>query len=171
MITLLCLAVVAAILFARAASVRRRVWQTAIGTTAAIGLVIDGWTAIPAVPGPDRLPMLDTYVRDSRVLELPLNDGLSDAGAQYRAVAGGWKTFNGYSGFIPPHYQVLEEALDARADRIFTQLRGYGALTVVVHEPGDSPGGWAPFVQRQADAERLLATDRITVFRFPPATR
>ena len=167
MITVLCLAVVAALLFARAAAVRSRRWTLALGTIAALGLAADGWTRIDMVPMPDRLDVLDRYVGDSRVLELPFNEGFLDIAAQYRAAVGGWRTFNGYSGFMPSRYYVLDQTLDAQRDEVFNQLRRYGPLTVVVHVAEDRDGTWLRFVSRQRDGRQVLATPDIIAFRVP----
>jgi hypothetical protein len=167
MITVLCLAVIAALLVARAAEVRGRRWTVALGTAAAIGLAADSWARIEMVPMPDRLAVLDRYAQDSQVLELPLNEGFIDIAAQYRAVTGNWRTFNGYSGFIPDRYVRLVQALDAKEEGVLQDLRRYGPLTVVVHVENDRDGTWARYVGRQPDARQVLTRPDIIVFRFP----
>jgi hypothetical protein len=165
MITVLCLAMVAAMLFARVAP-RLRGRHTLVAALIAAGLVIDSWMIVPAAPVPTLASPIDGYVADSNVLEVPLGDVYSDTAAQYRAVMGNWSTFNGYSGYRPPHYGALERALDTRTDGVLDVLRAFGTLTVVVNPANDPTGEWTRFIARQPDATRLAIRD-MTMFRFP----
>jgi len=65
------------------------------------------------------------------VLELPL-DPLRDVAAQWRAVTGGWRVVNGFSGFEPRHYAALTYASKFEEDPIFIPFRRDADLQVLV---------------------------------------
>ncbi len=56
------------------------------------------------------------------VLDLPWDEGFQNAVPQYRAVVGGYRTLNGYSGYQPAHVYPLRRAI---ADLVPTALDPY----------------------------------------------
>src|SRR4029077_14369448 len=109
----LCLAVAAAIAFARlSALVPRRAARALVVLVLAIA-VADGWIrALPLVDLPRPVAALDVP-RDAAVVELPAGTVAGDTAAMYRSMYHGHALVNGYSGFDPVHYTILREALEA----------------------------------------------------------
>lgn len=167
MITALCLAVLVALLFTRAFGHLRPRVQLLIAAAAAVGMTADSWTTVPVVAAPQHLAALDAYGPRSNVLELPFGNVVGDSAAQYRAVMGRWRTFNGYSGYSPPQYLALAHAFDLRTDGVFDVLRSDGPVTVVIDTRRDALGRWPEYVQRQPGAALLASTDGLMTFGFP----
>jgi F5/8 type C domain len=113
MLAVLCLAVAAAIAFARlSALVPRRAARALVVLVLAIA-VADGWIrALPLVDLPRPVAALDVP-RDAAVVELPAGTVAGDTAAMYRSMYHGHALVNGYSGFEPVHYTILREALEA----------------------------------------------------------
>ena len=75
----------------------------------------------------------DDLMRGGVVLELPAGETIRDVAAVYRAVMGGWRTVNGYSGYEPAGYQQLREA-SADGTVVFEPWLTGGTLHVLVSE-------------------------------------
>jgi hypothetical protein len=128
----LCLAALMGILVAEVLKRRSRPVAFAIVVAAAIGLIADGWAWIPVARPPEDALRPD-LLRSEVVLELPAGETRGDIAAVYRAVTGGWRTVNGFSGYEPREYERLREA--SRAGTIdFEPLLSHGTLHVLVAE-------------------------------------
>jgi hypothetical protein len=139
--------------------------------TAAIGLVIvgvavlsDGWIdriraaeLPPPVPGADRLA-------GALVLEAPPDLIFRDIQSVFRAVAGGWKTVNGYSGWGPSYYNALVGAGRAESDGMLTPFQRLGELYVLVGH--DAPRLRA-VVEQQPGATRVASDNALALYRLP----
>jgi hypothetical protein len=86
------------------------------------------------------------------VLSLPAGEPFNDIASVYRAVTGGYRAINGYSGYEPPYYEALRTLSDAGDDRVFTPLAARGDLHVLV-SPDDAL--WRSRVERQPGARRV----------------
>jgi hypothetical protein len=134
MMTALCLSVAAG--FAAAVLVRRssRAAVAALVSVAGAGLLADGWATIPAatlLPSPPRPEAL----RGQVVMTLPVGVVRDfDIAAQYAAVVGGWRSVNGYSGYEPPHYELLRRTSDANNPAVLAPFVSRGDLHVIVAE-------------------------------------
>jgi hypothetical protein len=128
MITVLCLAILMGLLAGRAASLMRPALVRVLTPVLAAGILIDSWTQIPVVLGPDML--WSERLSRSTVLELPV--GEVDTFAGLRAAEGGWETVNGYSGYRPPSYDVVRAALRADDGSLLPYLTSPGPLNVIV---------------------------------------
>jgi hypothetical protein len=96
-----------------------------------VGLLSDGWAPIPAAPAPAAFPD-EAALRGQTVLVLPV--GLfDDFGPQFRAVVGGWRSANGYSGYEPKHYEAMRQGSRYEVDGLFEPFRDRGDLFVVVN--------------------------------------
>jgi hypothetical protein len=120
-----------------------------------VGLLADGWATIPAAPAPAPFPD-EAAMRGHTVLALPLGD-FQDLGPQFRAVVGGWRSVNGYSGYEPKHYEALRQAARLEVDGFFEPFRARGDLFVVVNV--DQPRLIA-LVERQPAAATRAARAR-----------
>lgn len=134
LLTVLCLVVLMGYLVGEVLRHRKSA-AMAIVLAAAFGLVVDGWLWIPATPVPPHAPRPD-LLRGGVVLELPAGETLGDIAAVYRAVTGGWRTVNGFSGYEPASYQQLRD--DSLAGRVDLEpFLAQGTLHVLVS--GKSP--------------------------------
>jgi len=112
MLGLLCLAVAAAIAFAR---LRERVQPRAGAALVVVVLGIalaDAWARVPLVNLPPGLETME-IPDEAGIAELPLGAAVYDSAALYRSTVHGHPLVNGYSGFDPVHYTILREALEA----------------------------------------------------------
>jgi hypothetical protein len=139
--------------------------------TVAIGVVIvglavlsDGWIdriraaeLPPGVPGADRLA-------GATVLEAPPDLVFRDIQSVFRAVNGGWRTVNGYSGWGPSYYSALIGAARAESDGMLTPFQRLGELFVVVAQ--DAPRLRA-LVEQQPGATRVAGDNALIVYRLP----
>jgi hypothetical protein len=105
MVTVLCLSAVAALFIAEL--IKRHGHRFGRVAIPVLGMFVlaDGWGAIPAQALPPQVPN-PAALAGRTVLDLPAGD-YPDIAAQYRAVVGGWRTVNGYSGFVPPYYPLV----------------------------------------------------------------
>jgi len=158
----LCLSIVAG-LAARELLARRRP-RAALVLTAllAIGLLSDGWSTIPAAPAPPAFPD-EAVLRGQTVLALPVGN-FQDFGPQYRAIVGGWRSVNGYSGYEPKHYEAVRQGARFEVDGVFEPFRARGDLFVVVNT--DQPRLTA-LVERQKGVERIADGRGIREYRLP----
>ena len=132
LLTELCLVVLMGLLVAEMLKRRRTVVTTAVVVAASCGVIVDGWAWIPAHAAPAMPPRPD-LLRGGVVLELPAGETIGDIAAVYRAVVGGWRTVNGYSGYEPDEYQQLRDA-SAAGKVAFEPLLARGSLHVLVSE-------------------------------------
>jgi hypothetical protein len=132
LLTALCLAVLMGVLVAAMLKRRSRLATAATVAVASCGLVADGWAWIPSREVPVTAPRPD-LLRGGVVLELPAGETMRDVAAVYRAVMGGWRTVNGYSGYEPAEYQRLREA-SADGTVVFEPWLTGGTLHVLVSE-------------------------------------
>lgn len=111
MMTVICLSVFMGLAVARVLAARRG--RALIALFAGLALV-DGWTTIPVAAVPAGVPDAEA-LRGRVVLSLPIGDLYPDLASAYRAVMGGWRSINGYSGYEPGYYEALR-TLSPRAD-------------------------------------------------------
>jgi len=166
MIALLCLVVVIARgLVPLVARLGR--YRQAVLLAACFGVVIDGWGGpIPAYspPGPPAFAV-DARLVDA-VVELPLGTPERDAIAQYRFKYHGVPVVNGYSGFAPPHYDVIRSALAGADEKGVMALRTIGTLWVVIDRRAGDAGMVERWVQ-QAGGTVLGSSDTEAAYLLP----
>jgi hypothetical protein len=164
LMTVICLSIVAGMSLAEL--VRSRSRQRMIIATLAVAIVVlaDGWTArIPAVPAPAAVPG-DELLRRATVMELPPDSSFRDTTAVFRAVEGGWKTVNGYSGWQPNYYFALVGAGRDESRDVFTPFQRMSELRVLVET--DAPRLQA-LVQQQPGATLVAQNAKLTQYRLP----
>jgi ABC-type tungstate transport system substrate-binding protein len=143
MLAALCLAVSAALGFARLTARRRGTIRTALAAVVAFGVLADGWIGRMPLPElPVRLRALESLPQGTAVMELPLGDTSSDVVAMYRGMHHGRAVVNGYSGFFPRSYDALRGGLAARNPRMFDAIATWGPVVVAVDQREDPRGEW-----------------------------
>ena len=110
MLFVLCLAVVAAFAFDRLTSSLAPRVRALAGAAAAVVILAESWSSVPAVAQPEAIEMLRSSDTTIPIVQLPF-DPDSDVAAVYRSMDNRRPLVNGYSGYIPPHYLVLLLAL------------------------------------------------------------
>ena len=149
-----------------AASVLRRYPRHARMVLALLALPIaaEGWFAGGAMPVPR--PMREGAVpQGAVVLGLPMDLGAWNAVPQYRAVVGGYRAVNGYSGYEPAQFVCIAEGhrgLRARRAGRLPPRRG----SVRDHAPGPRAAGCA--LDRGTPRRRASVRCRRCT-RLPPA--
>ena len=169
LLTLLCLTALMGILLAELLKRQDRRVRALIVVAAACGLAVDGWAWIPAMAVPSGAPA-PAVLSAGVVLELPLGEPIGDIAAVYRAVTGGWRTVNGYSGYEPADYAQLREASEKGEDAILRGLIEQGGLHVLVSERAPDLDR---MVARQPGVELVGRAGGLTQYRLsaPPAGR
>jgi hypothetical protein len=135
----LCLAIAAASSFAAYVRSLRPRQATVAAAVCIAALLADSWVAGLPVPSvPERFAGLEAIDNGTPVLELPLGV-LEDTAAMYRSMFHRAPLVNGYSGFVPPHYALLQTALAEGDDTAIDALLAVHDLVVVIdraREPG-----------------------------------
>src|SRR6185436_9526411 len=135
MLAALALAIAAGIAFHRLADRFPRA-RRALLAIALAGLALDGWMKpIPLLSRPGRIIL--PAVADAAVLELPADDVTHSVGAMFRATQHGRPLVNGYSGYTPPHYDLLMAALNRGDPTAIQQFAEGRPLVIVVDEELD----------------------------------
>lgn len=159
----LCLAMLAG--FGTAFLIRRYPQYARVGLVALAALIGgEGWffDGTMEVPRPMRAGAMPA---GALVLDLPMEEGFANAVPQYRAVVGGYRTINGYSGYEPAHFSPLRHAIADLLPDALDPYRRLGDLYVIVR-PGVEPSV-ARWIAAHPGSEHLFAFDAATVYRLP----
>ena len=100
-------------------------------------IVVEGWFAAGTVEVPRPMPA-GIIPEGAVVLDLPIGSGPENAVPQYRAVLGGYRTINGYSGYEPPFFPQFLKALGERRRGALAGYLSAGDLYVIIR-PGVEP--------------------------------
>jgi hypothetical protein len=145
----LCLAVCAGFGAAWIGGHRRARWVIA---PLALLIVGEGWFVGPTMEVPAPLPL---YIPpDAQVLDLPISAGYGNADPQYLAVLGNYRVVNGYSGYAPPHFGPLRDALADHRPEVFVPFRQRADLYVVTRP--DLEPQFITWLESLRDTERLI---------------
>jgi hypothetical protein len=158
----LCLAIVAGMAASQLLARRRPRVAWLLAVLMSIGLLSDGWSTIAVVPAPKAFPD-EAMMRGHTVMALPIGD-LQDFGPQYRAVVGGFRSVNGYSGYEPKYYHAVRQGVRFEVDDVFATYRAAGDLFVVVNL--DQPRLMS-LVERQAGATVVAEGNGARQYRLP----
>jgi hypothetical protein len=109
MLFILCLSAAAAHAFASFTARLSQRSRRILAAAAAIVILIESWPAATIAARPRSIAVLNGST--GPVVELPLGPIDRDIAALYRSIDHRQPVVNGYSGFFPPHYVVLEIAL------------------------------------------------------------
>lgn len=118
------------------AALRRRAPRAGLVAAALLGAValVDGWPrAMPIAPLPAAAPVVPgSMLPGAPLIELPLGESDRDTAAMWRGRTHGRPVVNGYSGYDPAHYRVLERALkDGDADVLQVLAEPSGLVVAV----------------------------------------
>lgn len=169
MLMVLCLAVAGGIGLATLlpASPRRR---AAVAVAVAAALAAEGWVEpLAGTRPPGRLAPLQADV--AAVLELPPHDMAVSLGAMWRGMSHGLPVVNGYSGHIPPHYDVLVRSIERGDPSAILELARGGALLLAVSDRHDPGGHYRQFVERLPGVVRHQATSAGMTYLVPAQPR
>jgi hypothetical protein len=159
MLTLACLAPVAALAVNRIDGRRRRL----VIVLASLGLLIDGWPRVFMVTrAPDPRPAPSGVAAR---LDLPVGDG--DALAMLQQTLQPLPLYNGYSGYFAPHYYAMSDLLANRDPRILLALSAHGPLGVVVDHAGDADGSIRRYVAAVPGAQLTHDERGWSSYRLP----
>jgi F5/8 type C domain len=164
LMTTICLSVLAGLVVSE--FMRGRTRRTVAVGAVLLGLAVlsDGWidriraAELPqAIPGADRLA-------GATVLEAPPDLVFRDIQSVFRAVNGGWRTVNGYSGWGPSYYNALVGAARAESDGMLKPFQRLGELFVVVAQGAQR---LRALVEQQPGATRVASDNELIVYRLP----
>ena len=156
----LCLAVCAGFGAAWLAARRRMRWVIA---PLAVLIVAEGWFAGPTMQVPTALPL---YIApNAQVLDLPISAGYGNADAQYLAVLGNYRVVNGYSGYVPPYFVALRDALAKHRPEAFVPFRQRADLYVVARP--DVEPQFVTWLESLHDPQRVIDFGSWKLYRLP----
>jgi hypothetical protein len=164
LMTTICLSVVVGLVVAEIMRGRpRRIGAIAV-TLFALAVLSDGWIdriraaqLPPPIPGADRLA-------GATVLDAPPDLVSRDIYSVFRAVDGGWKSVNGYSGWGPAYYNALAGSGRAESDDMLTPFQNLGELYVLVGQ--DAPR-ILTLLERQPGVTRVASNSSQILYRLP----
>lgn len=164
MLVVLALSVAGSLAFSRITLSKRQ--RVGLLLVVSAGIIGDGWIRALPLPVPQsgfRIPPGD---RSVAVLELPLGNIARDTAAMYRVTLHGKRTVNGYNGYVPLYYQVLEQALADRDRTAFEALASFGPLLIAADNDvaGES---WAAFLSNYPGMRHLGDDRNWTLFQLP----
>lgn len=132
MLFVLSIAMAAAIGFARLTLTRSPPSRRALAAIAVALSLVESWPREKVDPPAAPIAALRGIDDRAPVLELPLGNIGRDVAAVYRSIEHGHPIVNGYSGYDPPHYQVLRVGLNLNDGAVIDELARDGVLIVAV---------------------------------------
>jgi hypothetical protein len=163
LIAVLCLAMLAA--YGAKALLRRYGHRPQLAVVAlSLLILVEGWFGGGTVEAPRPMPA-GAIPQGAVVLDLPIVAGYPNAIPQYRAVLGGYRTINGYSGYEPPFFEPFLAALDTQHhEAIDTYLRT-GDLYVIVR--ADVDPALVAWLTSLPGTTQLTTSDGARIYRLP----
>ena len=169
MMSVLCLAMVGAIVFDKLGS-RFTSARRILAGVIVLGILCDGWIwKFPLARVPDAWTtnecVLPTGTRGA-VMELPLGEVGPDVRAMYRSIAHGRPTINGYSGYFPPHYLALRMGLASQDPDLLPLLAAHGLEYIVIHRGPRAERAFRKYVTGHEGVELVCADRSLSVYRL-----
>jgi hypothetical protein len=146
--------------------------RIAVGIVVALGLSIDGMMKpLPVSPPPGRVELPD--VPYSAVLELPADDAAVSVAAMFRSMSHRRPLINGYSGHIPPHYDILSKSLRRDDHSAVLELARGRTLLILISERRDPAGDFRRVIESIPGVQRGEASAAGTsyILRAQPRER
>ncbi len=173
MLAVLSLSAAVALAFSRIAPRRPR-HATMAAAMVALAIAAEGWPHRVPVAAAPSLPSCasDAAARPVAYLQLPIGDLYRDIAALHRGLSRHLPVINGYSGYLPPHYQALASGL-AEFDRaLLDDLGALGPIEVGVLSNEDPEGKTATFVSGYPGARELSGCgETLRMFQLPATHR
>ena len=94
-----------------------------------------------------------------------MDQGFWNAVPQYRAVRGGYRSINGYSGYEPPHFLPLRQAIRDHNPTAFDAYLRTADLYVILR-PGETPLV-ARWIRERPGIEHLYDVGDAAIYRLP----
>ena len=145
MLFVLCVAIAAAIAFARLTSTLRPLFRRSVSAIAVVLILFESWPRVTLAAPAASIAALSAIGDRAPVLELPLGIIERDVAAVYRSLEHHHPVVNGYSGYAPPHYEILRIGLRLGDTSLLDELAGGGSLVVAV-DHGEQFDRWAAVV-------------------------
>jgi hypothetical protein len=98
-------------------------------------------------------------------MDTPLGATIDNVPAEYLAVMGGYRVINGYSGYAPPHFAALREAMAGHHDEAFDAFRQYQDVYVIIRPVVDAP--FVRWLETQKGVETTALSTSWRVYRLP----
>jgi hypothetical protein len=169
MLFALCLAVAGGIGLAQMMPTSRR-WRAVLVGCVAIGLLLDGAIQpLTGSPPPGRIEL--PKVPAAAVLELPPDDTGVSVGAMFRSMSHRLPLINGYSGHIPPHYDILGQSLRRDDPSAVIELARGRTLLLLVAERNDPAGDFRRLVESIPGVQRGEVTGAGVSYVLPAQPR
>jgi hypothetical protein len=146
MLCALCTAVAAGVAIAHAMPVRRP-WRALFIAAVAAGLMADGWLDPMRLVTPPGRQALAAVPVDAAILELPPDERHVNLMAMYRAFFHRRPLVNGYSGYFPPHFTILMQAVRRGDASPILELARNRPLAIIVNERFDPSGEFRKMVE------------------------
>jgi hypothetical protein len=170
MLGTLCLSVAAGLALARLLP-SRRMPRAALVAAVAAGLVVDGWIEPVPLQLPPGRQMLEAAPAGAAVLEVPPDEILVNTNAMYRALFHRRPLINGYSGHIPPHYDILGQSLRRDDPSGVLELARGRPLVILVSDRFDPAGDFRRLVESLPGVSRLGSGSAGTIYVLPAQPR
>ena len=165
----LCLSVAAACAFAWLVPHAGRIRVLAAAVVCA-AITAEGWPArVPTATAPGLWAPEVTAGAAHAIVELPFRHRRATS-AMFRAIGHRRPVVNGASGYDPPHYAMLQDAVRDRDPAAFDALTAFGPLDVLVDGWDDPNGDVAGFVAAYPGATLLGRDGKASWFRLPAKT-
>jgi hypothetical protein len=165
MLAFLCLAVSAALGWARAAPKLSPGPRLALAALLAAGVAADSWLReMPLEAAPAPRPIAPPA--GSVLVELPFGDG--DMLAMYRWMDHGVRLANGYSGHFPSAFFPLRRGLNGHDPGLLPALAGAGVTHVLVDTTEDRDGAWHEYVSTDAELLQRAPDGSCALYRLHP---
>jgi len=166
MLAALTLSVAGAIALSRLMAARPVIVRNTAAIVVATAIMLESWIApFPTRPAPTALVVPPGVPADAAIVELPVHF-FRDATAMYHSIDHQRRTVNGMSGYLPPHYGVVVEALEEGRVEVLSVLASYADIAVFVPRSGPEIA-LAAQLQTRALAAPLAETETHNVLMVP----
>ncbi len=138
--------------------------ERALMSALAVAVVVEGWCfdGTMLVPRPMRAGVIPP---GALVLDLPREQGYGNALPQYRAVLGGYRTINGYSGQEPRDFDALRHQIAEMRPGTLDSYRRWSDLYLIIR-PGQDLNVWR-WLTTQPGTEHLFDIEQVRIYRMP----
>ena len=164
MLIVLCLSQAAALAYFR---LTRRGRSVALVVGVSIVIALEGWVPkLTAAPIPAFVDLTGLNPR-TPVLELPVGELYGETAAMLRATAHGHPILNGYSGYLPPYFDLMAEGFRTFDPSVLPAIQQFGPLVVIVDVARDPAGRYRALLDGTPDAVHVRDTSIGPAYSLP----